>query len=160
MANLRSAYKYRCRICGFECTRKTIPGTNGPVTKLGDYGSKGTPTGTAFYDELYQAVTISFTAAAGSDPAYLTDSTNQFADKQFKSEMPIKVVTTSGTNDGSYTIAVRGVSRGKITLASTDVLTTEAAATAGTVTISAIKYKPEYTTGCPSCGSLNSRIGD
>ncbi len=155
----RSFYTYRCRICGFECRKERIPGSSVPITKLGDYGSKGTPTGEVFYDELYEATTIGFVAAAGTAPAYLTDSAYLFGDKMLKSEMPIRVVTSSGTNDGDYTIAARGVSRGEITLTSMDVLNpeTELAATAGTVTISAIKWKPNISTGCPSCGSLWSK---
>jgi hypothetical protein len=152
-----NSYVYRCKICRWECRKKQIPGSNVPVTKLGDYGSKGTPTGEAFYDELYKAATISFTAAAGSTPAYLSDSCNRLGEKQFKSEMPIRVETSSGTNDGEYTIAARGVSRDKILLSSSDSLTTETATTAGTVTISTKKYKPNYTRGCPGCGSLNSK---
>jgi len=107
---------------------------------------------------LYVAATIGFVAIAGTAPAYLTDSAARFGEKQFKSEMLIRIVTSSGTNDGDYTIAARGVSRGEITLKSTDVLTTETAATAGTVTISRVIYKPNQSAGgCPSCHSLNSR---
>jgi hypothetical protein len=124
---------------------------------LGDYGSKGTPPGVVFYDQHYSATTIRFVAAAGTAPAYLADSANLFGDKLLKSEMPIRVATSSGTNDGDYTIAARGVSRSEITLKSTDVLTTEIAATAGTVTISAIKWKQNISTGCPACGSLWSK---
>ena len=156
----RSRYVYRCAICGWECRSEKIPGSSVPVTKTGDYGSKGTPTGTVFYDELYEATSIAFVAASGDDPAYLTDSLSRFGEKQFKSEMPIKIETSSGTNDGDYTIAARGVSRGTILLDSDDSLTTEDAATAGTVTISAKKYQPNTSAGCPSCGSLNSKKGD
>jgi hypothetical protein len=153
----RTRYKFRCKICGFECTKEHIPGTNSPVTKLGDYGNKGTPEGEAFADEICRATTIRFVAAAGTTPAYLADSANLFGEKLLKSEMPIRISTTSGTNDGDYTIAARGVSRNEITLKSTDVLITESAATAGTVIISRIIYKPNITRGCPSCGSLNSK---
>ena len=154
----RKSFKYRCQICGWECTKEQIPGTNVPVTKLGNYGSKGTPTGETFADEICSATTIRFVAAAGSEPAYLADSTNLFGEKLFKSEMPIRVETTSGTNDGDYTIAARGVSRSEITLKSTDVLTTESAAIAGTVIISRVIYKPNQSAGgCPSCHSLNSK---
>jgi len=129
-----------------------------PITKLGNYGSKGTPIGEAFYDELYEATTIGFVAAGGDDPAYLADSAYLFGDKQLHSEMPIRIVTSSGTNDGDFTIAARGVSRSEITLESTDVLTDEEAEDAGTVTISAIKWKPNQEAGgCPLCHSLNSK---
>jgi hypothetical protein len=156
----RSTYKYRCAICGWLCTKERIPGTSVPVTKLGDYGSKGSPEGETFADELYSATTISFVAAAGDTPAYLADSVSRFGEKLFKSEMPIRISTTSGTNDGDYIIAARGVSRGEISLATAYDLTTEDAATAGTVIISRVIYKPNITRGCPSCGSLNSRQGD
>lgn len=154
----RSHYVYRCKVCGFECRKVKIPQSSVPLTRLGDWGSKGTPTGEVFYDQHYSATTIGFVAAAGTAPVYMTDSANLFGDKMLKSEMPIRVATSSGTNDGDYTIAARGVSRGEITLKSTDVLTTETAATAGTVTISAIKWKPNQSAGgCPSCHSLNSK---
>jgi len=154
---LRTRYKYRCPICGWSCTKEQIPGVSVPVTPTGDYGDKGGPTGTEFTDEIYEAATIAFTAASGDDPAYLTDSTNRFGEKLFKSEMPIRIETTSGTNDGDYTIAARGVSRGTILLSSSDSLTTETASTAGTVTISKICYKPDDSQGCPGCGSRNTR---
>jgi hypothetical protein len=105
---------------------------------------------------MYEATTIAFVAAAGTDPAYLTDSLYLFGEKHFKTGMTIRVETTSGTNDGDYTIGTRGVTRGKIELASTDSLTTETAATAGTVTISQVLYQPNVTSGCSLCGSLNS----
>jgi hypothetical protein len=66
-------------------------------------------------------------------------------------------LATSGTNDGDYTIADRGVSRGTILLDDDDSLTTESAATAGEVTISKNIYEPNITSGCPHCGSLNSK---
>jgi hypothetical protein len=155
--NERSDYKYKCKVCGWTCTKKHIPGTSVPITKLGDYGNKGTPTGEEFSDTMYSATTLSFVAASGDDPATIADSTNQLGDKLLKSEMPISIETTSGTNDGEYTIAARGVSMGEIRLSDSDSLTTEDAATAGTVTISRRMYKPNITRGCPSCGSLNSK---
>jgi hypothetical protein len=128
-----------------------------PVTKLGNYGNNAVPTPTEYEDEMYETATVSFTAASGDDAAYLTDSANQFREKRFTQGMTIKVETTSGTNDGNYTIADRGVSKSTILLSSSDSLTTETAATAGTVTISRIIYEPHITTGCPFCGSLHSR---
>jgi hypothetical protein len=152
----RTRYKYHCKVCGFTCVKERIPGVDVPVTKTGNYGSKGTPNGEVFYDQLYKATTIGFVAAAGTSPAYMTDSACLFGDKMLRSEMPVRIATSSGTNDGDYTIAARGVSRGEITFKSTDVLTTET--TAGTVTISAIKWKPNQEAGgCPSCYSLNSK---
>jgi len=157
----RSHYVYRCRICGFENRKQKIPGTTVPITRLGDYGNKGTPPGEAFADELYSATSIAFVAAAGDTPAKLTDSASLFGDKLLKSEAPIRIETTSGTNDGDYAIAARGVSRGELLLDSSNSLTTEDAATAGTVTISRIIYKPNQSAGgCPSCHSLNSNQGD
>lgn len=103
---------------------------------------------------MYEATTISFVAASGSTPAYLSDSTNQFGDKFFSDGMTLRVATTSGTNDGDYTIADRGVTRGQILLSSSDSLTDEDASTAGTVTLSRIIYNPdENAGGCPFCHS-------
>ena len=130
--------------------------SSNPVTKLGNYGDNATPTPTAYTDEVYVATTVSFTAETVSDPAYLSDSRLAFADNHIQSNWGITIETTSGTNDGTYTIADRGVSRGTILLSSTDSLTTESAATAGTVTIDKNIYEPNPVTGCPFCGSLNS----
>jgi hypothetical protein len=148
---------YRCKVCNFLCTKKRVPELTRVKTKTGNYGSNATPTPSAWNDEQYSATTISFVAAAGTTPAKINDSANGFADKHFRSEQPISIATTSGTNDGSYTIGARGVSRGTLTLSSSDSLTTENAATAGTVTISDVTYEPNVTTGCPQCGSLNSK---
>jgi hypothetical protein len=106
---------------------------------------------------MYEATTVGFVAASGSDPAYLTDSLNRFGEKAFSDGMTLKVETTSGTNDGTYTIGARAVTRGKIELSSSDSLTTETAATAGTVTLSRVIYLPTIASGCPLCGSLNSK---
>ena len=149
---------YRCKYCGFLCTKKTDPNLSRVKTKTGNYGSNATPEPASWTtDEQYEATTVSFAAASGSTPAKINDSANRFVDKHFKSEQPIKVSTTSGTNDGTYTIAARGVSRGTLTLSSSDSLSDETAATAGTVTIYAVTYQPDISTGCPLCGSLNSR---
>jgi len=157
VAKDRDYYTYRCQYCGQECRKKQIPGSGVPITTSGNYGSEGTPTPETFADEMYEATTIGFVAAAGTSPAYLTDSAYLFGEKLFKSGMSIRVETTSGTNDGDYTIAARGVTRGEIQLVSTDSLTTETAASAGTVTISNVTYKPSITSGCPFCGSRNSK---
>lgn len=149
---------YRCKYCGFLCTKKTDPNLSRTKTKEGNYGSNGTPEPASWTtDEQYEATTVSFAAASGDVPAKVNDSANRFVDKHFKSEQPIKISTTSGTNDGMYTIAARGVSRGTLTLSSSDSLTTESASTAGTVTIYAVAYEPSISTGCPLCGSLDSR---
>ena len=140
-----------------ECVSKKMAQSVVPVTKSGNYGDNATPTPTAYVDEFYSAITVSFTAKTGSDPAYLSDSLLGFADNHIQCNWAITIATTSGTNDGTYTIADRGVSRGTILLSSTDSLTTESAATAGTVTISKNIYKPNVTSGCPFCGSLNSK---
>ena len=152
-----SELTYRCKVCNWLCTKKRLPELTKVKTKTGNYGSMGTPTPTVWYDEQYVATTLSFVAETSSTPAELTDSANKFADKNFRSEQPIKIETGSGTNDGTYTIAARGVSRGTLTLSSSDSLTTENAATAGEVTISDVTYEPNVTTGCPFCGSLNSK---
>jgi hypothetical protein len=148
---------YRCQVCDFENVSKKMMQSNVPVTKLGNYGDNATPTPTAYSDEVYAAITVSFTAETSSDPAYLSDSRLGFADNHIQSNWSITIATSSGTNDGTYTIADRGVSRGTILLDDDDSLTTESAATAGTVTISKNIYKPNVTTGCPFCGSLNSK---
>jgi hypothetical protein len=153
----RSYYTYKCQVCGFECRSKHIGTSDVPITKTGSYGTNATPTSEEFADEMYETTTISFTAETATDPAYLTDSEQRFGDKLFKGGMPIRIETTSGTNDGDYTIAAGGVSREKILLSDSDSLTTETAATAGTVTISQVNYQPSVTSGCPLCGSLNSR---
>lgn len=153
----RADVTYRCKNCGFECRSKKIESSSIPVTKRGNYGSNGTPQPTTFDDEMYEAATIGFVAASGSDPAYLTDSLSLFGEKGFSDGMTLKVETTSGTNDGTFTIGTRAVTRGKIELSSSDSLTTETAATAGTVTLSRVIYKPSISSGCPLCGSLNSR---
>jgi len=155
----RSDYVYRCSVCGFENRKKIIPGSRSsvPLTGKGNYGDNATPTPVAFADEMYKAVTIGFVAATDSAPAYLTDSACLFGEKHFTPYMKIRIVTDSGTNDGDYTIAERGVSRNEILLSSTDDLTTENAAAAGKAIISRILYKPNITSGCPNCGSLASR---
>jgi hypothetical protein len=141
-----------------ECVSKKMWQSNLSVTKLGNYGDNATPTPATYTHSVYTASTISFTAAAGSDPAYLSDYDLAFADNRIQSNWNIQIASTSGTNDGSYTIADRGVSRGTILLISTDSLSTESAATAGTVTISRVIYKPNITSGCAFCGSMNSKL--
>ena len=155
--NREGYYTYRCRFCGFECIKRSIPGSNVPVTKLGDYGDNATPTPTEYIDEMYEATTISFTAASGSTPAKISDAAALFGDKHFTGSLPIRVETTSGTNDGDYTIAARGILRTELRLSSDDDLTTESAATAGTVTISRIIAEPNVQDGCPFCGSKNNK---
>ena len=154
----RKYYTYRCKNCGFECRSKKIESSSVPATKRGSYGNNATPQPTTFDDEMYEAATISFTAASGSDPAYLSDSENRFGEKGFSDGMTLKVETTSATNDGTFTIGTRAVTGGKIELSDDDSLTTEDAATAGTVTLSRVIYKPQESgTGCPFCNSLNSK---
>jgi hypothetical protein len=148
---------YRCQVCGMECVSRKMAQSNVPVTKTGGYGDNATPTPTAYADEICALITVSFTAETASDPAYLSDSQLGFADNHIQSNWSITIATTSGTNDGTYTIADRGVSRGTILLDDDDSLTTESAATAGEVTISKNIYKPNVTSGCPFCGSLNSK---
>lgn len=153
----RDFYTYRCKNCGFECRKNKILGSSVPITNIGNYGSNGTPTPESFADEMYVSTTVSFVAASGDTPAYLSDSANLFVDKLFRSAMVIRISTDSGTNDGDKTIADRGVSRGQILLSSSDSLTDESAATAGTVTISNVTYKPNSNlSGCPFCGTKDS----
>lgn len=108
-----------------------------------------------YEDTLYTASSISFQAAAGSEPAKILDSDYKFAEKLIKAHQLIRIATDSGTNDRDCGIADRGVSRGEIRL---DIdLTTESAAAAGTVIISRLIDQPNISTGCPLCGSMNSR---
>lgn len=154
----RSESTYRCQVCGMECVSKKMAQSSVPVTKTGNYGDNATPSPVTYSDDVYTAGTIAFIAAAGSDPAYLTDSAFGFADNHIASNWSIVIETDSGTNDGTYTIADRGVSRGKILLSEDDSLTDEDAATAGSVTISKVIYEPNVATGCSLCGSLNSKL--
>lgn len=148
---------YRCQYCGHECVEKTgLPSGLSP-TKRGSYGAACTPTPAEYEEELYEASTISFTAATSTEAAQISDSALQFLEKHIISEMVISIETDSGTNDGTYTIASRGVTRSTISLSSSDDVTTESAATAGTVTINRVIYSPNVTGGCGFCGSLNSR---
>lgn len=154
----RTHYTYRCKYCGFENRRKIIHGSSVPVTQQGSYGTNATPTPATYADEMYEATTISFVAASGDTPAYLSDSEYRFGEKHFSDGMTIRVETTSGTNDGDYTIADRGVTRDKILLSSSDSLTDESAVTAGTVTLSRMIFKPNESAGaCPLCHSKNSK---
>ena len=153
----RTESTYRCQVCGMECVSKKMPQSWATVTKTGNYGDNATPTPTTYSDDVYTATTVSFTAESGDDPAYLSDSKLGFADNHIQSNWSIAIETTSGTNDGTFTIADRGVSRGTILLDDDDSLTTESAATAGEVVISKTIYVPNITTGCSFCGSLNSK---
>ena len=158
MKHPRTHYTYRCKICGHECIGKPGIASGLPVTKLGNYGMKGTPTPATYDVELYEATTISFTAETTTTPAKINDSAGKFSEKCFHGNMAIVIETTSGLNDGTYTVAARGgVKDDVLSLSSSDSLTTETAAAAGTVTLTWRTYKPNVTTGCPFCGSLNSR---
>lgn len=158
----RSYYTYKCNYCGQECfSRGGLPSGQTP-TKLGDYGSECTPTPSNYDEELYETTTISFTAETASTLAYISDSAAKFADKHFQPGMTLVVSTTSGTNDGTYTINTDldyagTVKADVLYLSSSDSLTTENAATAGTVTLSRRIKEPTIGTGCSFCGSLNSK---
>lgn len=121
---------------------------------------------TAYFDNailvegstIYHNNKISFTAATSSTPAKINHASSGFADLGFVPGDTIIISTTSGTNDGTYTLATRGgITNGSLSLSSADSLTTESANAAGTVTLSIRTYKPNITTGCSFCGSLNSR---
>jgi predicted RNA-binding Zn-ribbon protein involved in translation (DUF1610 family) len=157
IAKPMSHYEFRCSVCGFLIRDKQIPGSSVPVANMKGFGTNVTPPPITFTDEMYAANTIAFAASSGSTPARLTDSVLLFRDKLFTEGMTIRVATNSGTNDGDYIIADRGVSRGEILLSDSDSLTTESAATAGRVTISKVSWKPNRTFGCPSCGNWASR---
>jgi len=156
----RTKYTYRCKVCGQECFSERIPFevvTLATKTQRGSYGDDATPPPTQYVEELYVASTISFTAASDDDPAKISDSVEGFSDNRVTSGN-IRIESTSGTNDGDYTIADRGKEgRGTLLLSSDDSLTTETAASAGEVTISRIIYEPDVQRGCPFCGSLKSK---
>lgn len=145
----RDESTYRCQVCGFECVSKKMAQSSRAITKRGDYGTDATPTPTTYDDEMYRSSTMSFE----SSPAKIVDADKKFTDKGIKAHWALIVSSGSGTNDGSYTIAERGVSRGEILLEGS--LTDET--TPGEVVLSRRIYKPNITTGCPFCGSLNSK---
>lgn len=147
----RSEYTYRCKFCGFECRSQKSP-TGTPKTKTGDYGYNCTPEPTVFADTN---LTLTASTIAFTDTPSITDSASQLKDSGFMAGMRIRIATTSETNDGDYNILERGVSNGEILTSGS--LTTESASTAGEVTITRLLYKPNITTGCPACGSLNSK---
>lgn len=158
IAKDRTFYTGRCLVCGWEIRNKKIPGSSVPITKTGSYGTNATPTPETFADEIYEATTISFVTASSPTPAYLADSANLFGEKGFHTGMTIRIeCSASNTNDKDVTIADGGVSRGEILLSSSDSLTTQTAAAAGTVTLSRVIYKPNISTGCPFCGSLANK---
>jgi len=148
---------YRCKYCGQECIAKIGVDSGLSPTKKGSYGASCTPTPSTYSESYYEASTISFTHSTSTEAAKINDSASLFEDKHFIPEMAIKIVSGSGTNDGTYTIAKRGVARGVLSLSSTDHLTTETAATAGAVILYRVIYQPNVTTGCGFCGSLNSK---
>ena len=158
----RTGHYQSAGIAGSSTNYLTVSG--GSYFELSDGSYFALSAGTTTYGNyeanssaIYTATSIGFVAASGSVPAYLTDSQYRFGDQHIQSNCMIAIATTSGVNDANYTIADRGVSRGEILLSSTDSLTTETAANAGTVIISKIIFKPNITTGCPFCGSLNSK---
>ena len=104
--------------------------------------------------EVWTSFSYEFDAPAGCTSVMISLGAEEIGDVVYFDNISL---AKSGTNDGTYTIADRGVSRGTILLDEDDSLTTENAATAGEVTISKIIYQPNVTTGCPFCGSLNSR---
>jgi hypothetical protein len=152
-----------------------------PITNLGNYGHNATPTPAQDTVTVYTTTSISFTAASGDVYAKLSDNLYRFTDKHIKPGWGITIVTESGTNDGSYTIADKGVNRGEIQITESNPsylmiagkyvkvngeyviigdsagFATEPAATAGQVTIKKIIYVPEVLTGCYFCGTLNSK---
>jgi len=158
----RAYYTYRCKYCGSECFKKSgLPSGQSP-TKLGNYGSAAVPAPTNYDEEMYESTTISFTAETATDVAYISDSACKFADKHFTPGMTLVVETDSGTNDGTYTINTDKDYAGMVTasviyLSDSDSLTTENAATAGTVTISRRIKEPSVGSGCSFCGSLASK---
>jgi hypothetical protein len=190
----RSDYTYSCKICGLEnfntqmeeLAPAGLSGSAGvPITVLGNYGHNATPTPTTDTVTVYTATSLSFASASGDVPAKISDSLYRFADKLIKPTWSITIETESGINDGSYTIADRGVTRGEISVDETGVMpnylmiagefviiageyvtigsaadsgfTTEPANSAGKLTIKKLIYVQNITTGCAFCGSLASR---
>ena len=174
-------YTYRCHYCGQECVKRSGLPSGLPITKIGDYGANATPTPTAYNSLMYSANTISFTAASGTTPAMINDSSYQFANHHFAGDMTIAVVTqgssplpsafqvnafqgnafqvsTAGSNinDGTYTIASKGATMGSLYLSTADILTTQSASNAGLVKIYRVLYYVNQHSGCPFCGSLAS----
>jgi hypothetical protein len=120
-------------------------------TKIGNYGYNATPAPTTYDDEMYSATTISFLEETDSRSPTIVDSDERFRAKHINTSFPLIVVTDSGVNDGTYTIT--GVSRSEILVSES--LTSEPSP--GTVVLSRRIYKPNITTGCPLCGSQNSK---
>lgn len=150
--NDRDNVAYKCQICGFENVTERINGRN--PTVIGDYGSNATPTPTTYDDEMYQSDTITFIYTPLISPLKrIVDSNQSFRDKHIMDHWTLVISTDSGINDGTYTVTSGGVSRGEILVEES--LTDEA--TPGTVTISRRIYQPNITTGCPFCGSKNSK---
>ena len=169
--NREGYYTYRCNYCGHECFDKHGLASGLTPTKSGDFGSVGTPTPATFSVEMYESMSISFTAETATEPAKINDSLCLFGEKGFQSGMSITVVQTDNvlipvppaarnSNEGTYTIGDRGVTRGILSLSSSDSLITQNAGplAAGTVTLSLNIYQPlQDLMGCPFCNSLNSK---
>lgn len=158
----RASLTYRCPTCGFECVRKVGLASGLPVTKIGNYGASGGPLPTTYeisdvHEYTVPAGNNAFVAASGSDLAYLYDPTQQVSLRRIIGGETITVSTTSGTNDGTYVLDEKGVALDKLLLASGYDFTTEDGGAAGTITLGVVSYKPNVTTGCPFCGSLNTR---
>jgi hypothetical protein len=87
-----------------------------------------------------RATTIAFSENT-PDADTITDSGNGFLVAGFQAGDQITVTSTSGLNDGTYTIG--SVVAGTITLLARNDLTTETAGAAGTVTITTSKTVPD-----------------
>ena len=159
-----SELTYPCKQCGALCIKAKSISANPtpwnalrPITQRGSY-PEATPEPEAYDTTVYIADTLSFSAVSGTTPAKISDSECRFSDKGFMPGETIIISTISGTNDGTYALAERGgITRQSLSLETGLTLTDEDAATAGTVTISVRRYRPNVTTGCSFCGSLNSR---
>ena len=119
-----------------------------------------------------RATTIAF-VENDADADTITDSANGFLIAGFQPGDQITITSTSGLNDGTYTIG--SVVAGTITLLASNDLTTESAAAAGTVRISAPKTVPDgisvniktaagntgdITVGYSSATALNTTTGN
>ena len=119
-----------------------------------------------------RATTIAFVENTASADT-ITDSASGFLVAGFQPGDQITITSTSGLNDGTYTIG--SVVAGTITLKATNDLTTESAAAAGTVRLSAPKTVPDgvsvniktasdntgnITVGYSSATALNTTTGN
>lgn len=158
----RASLTYRCPTCGFECVAKGGLASGLSVTKIGDYGTSGGPLPTTEVSSEVYAFTVpagvnAFTAASGSELAYIYDPFQKVSLIRIIGGDDVTVTTESGINDGTYTVDAKGISLDKIRVASGFDFASEDGGSAGKISLKVVQYKPNITTGCPFCGSLNTK---